>query len=459
MRGSVRLAAAAALAAFCGSLVGAAPAQPIEVDAGAALADAAGAYRAGPVAERITVSVRRVAGGLAADLAVAPAAAGRASVIRDRAERRAEIVLRLWPPAPGGAGDGAIALELGELHAVFSAGEVTVISERGDEVYYRAGYELPLGADDVHQLLPPLPLPQVDLALPPPGSPALPVSLTPYAPRIVWGGAVVDDLEHPTRVILRGRTTHGAVVLTTHPETGRLIEFACDLAGPDGDGVRPVLIARVEPLPAPAGPAPVIAVEGRRRVESISALAHRPSRAMAGRLVTGLSLRTATGEPWSLTDAFAPRAGERGPDRVALLLVRSAQGDGGEGDVPASVRAAVGALTRLAERSALDGAWGVRWWGALVVEGEGAAGTTPPEALAAAAAEVGLPAGRALWTRPADGTLDRYAPGADAAVLVIGQDRRLVGAVALDGESDPAEAAAEIERLLWPGATPAPETE
>ena len=444
-----------ALAAMCRLMSSDALAQPITVDVGAALADAAGAYRAGPVAERITVSVRRVQGGLAADLSVAPAAAGRASVIRDRAERRAEIVLRIWPPAPGGEGDGEIALELGDLRAVFSGGEMTAVSERGDEVYYRAGYEPPLDADDLYRLLPPLPLPQVDLALPPAGAHAVPVSLTPYAPRIAWGVAVVDDLERPTRVILRGRTAHGAVILVTHAETGRIIEFACDLAGPDEEGTQPVLVARVEPLPAPAGRAPTIAVEGRRRVESISGLAHRPSRAMAGRLVTGLSLRTAAGEAWSLADAFMSRVGERGPDRIALLVVHPAQkgGEEGEGNEPAHVRAAADALARLGERSSLDGAWAIRWWGVLVVEGEGAEETPTPESLGAAAAEMGLSAGGGvLWARSADGTLERYAPGAAAAVLVIGQDRRLIGVVALDGGSDPTEAAAEIERLLWPAA-------
>lgn len=403
-------------------------AQPVPLDPVIALDDARAAYTAAPWCERAVVSVRRVMGGLAAELAAAAEAdaAGLGALAglpaaRDRAERRAELVV-CWEPEAEGGGRGW--MELGELRVVIERGVLTAVHARNGLAYVQeqlAAEGEPVTAAALGRVLPPVPLPGVDVALA--GERPL-RGITAYVPEVQWLSAVVDDASDPRRVALTGRGGHGLVSMTLEAATGRIVEFACDASPPDAAGQQTVIVVRTQAL-APARRPEWMreppAVEGRERVASLRQLAPvRPTELRPGQTVAGLPLLTREGTPWSpAADLGAGGIGGLpGETLLVLLFVRVGEDLGAYRDAAEAVRAWA------------EGLEGVRvsYRPVLVVD------LADREADRRVQEAAGVLGDRLLWTASGPATIDRFAPaGSKAAVAVLDGQRTLVRSGAVEG--------------------------
>lgn len=437
-------------------LAASAAGQPVKIDPELALAEVRAAYATRPWCERAVVGVRRVVGGLAAELAAAVDAAGGVGgagaglpVARDRAERRAEIVARFeprWPPEAAASDEAAadeapaqrkaVWLEMGDVWVAAEggpSGSVTAVHARNEETFVRAAVDGELRSAHLAEVLPPVPLPQLDLAL---GDEEAfgHRDLTPYAPRIRWLSAVVDNAADPRRITLTGRTIHGVVSLVTDAATGRLVEFACDAGPADESGQQVVVVVRAREERPPQWSAWPLNVEGRRQVASLRDLAPtRPTQLRPGTTITGLPLLTPEGAPWSLASDLGPIGGE--PAALVLLLVRS----GRESGAPEAVAAAARSIAQRAEEARTGvGPPGLGDWPRVSVRPVAVISLAERDfdarlRRAAEALGPGL-----LWTISSAATIDRLAPpDAPAALMVIDSHRTMTASLPVDDSTTP----------------------
>ena len=234
-------------------------------------------YRAGPIAERVTL-------------------------IADSEFRRREqhAVVRL------DAASGTVMLELGPLRAVVRDGELRVTHERRGDRYARfpaASRSIPALLADA---LPPLPMPDFALAF---DDPANPVHLTPFPGDFVWTAAL-DSATEPQLVLL-GQSRDAIVSYVIDTNTWRLIVGVITTPGS-----RLRIEMRYEAID-PGDPAQWrLDLRGRSPVPTLAQLQPGGADINPGAPAPPMVFFTIASEPWRL------EIDHRGP--IALLLFREA---------------------------------------------------------------------------------------------------------------------------------------
>ncbi len=335
-----------------------AAAAAIPVDPDAALADARGAYRDAPVAERIDLYVDS---GLA--------------------ERRETALIRFDHPR-------ALALELGPLRvwagvensravvrAVHALDAAHVFEHRRDDADVLAA---------LTEALPPIALPQLALVW----SEAAPLrDLTAFTRNLAWTSATLESDHEPPVAVVTGASPDSRAVLILDAATSRLAR--AELESRAG---RLRIAMDVSPV-APGDPASWRIDPGsRERVSEITDLAPAPGDVGIGARAPDLFLMTLDNQPWRLAD----RVGSP----VAITLFRAAGAESAlklhefaqsaAGATPRATAVAVAILSpedrpHTERLESLRGQWG----------------------------------GELLWSMSARATIDRFAPGADAALIVV----------------------------------------
>lgn len=405
---------------------------PEPIDPALALAEVRDAYRAGPVAERVRVTIHP----------------------DGKPAWHDEFVVRLDAGKAKDRSGASLGLEMGDLRVWASAGRVIGAHQRDQKSCFVSEYAGPLTPGALSQALPPIPVPQLAFMTldPEADSPLLGRDLTPYTPLIVWEAAAADDSAGAALLSIRGHTapsitrpTAGKVLLAADLKTGRLIRFTADLE----QGAQ--LTLDFEAL-SPGDPgAWAIDAEGRARVAHINDLKPRPGDVTVGKAVPDMLLSDIQTKPWNLLTAFSVPRGEpesSAADFLVLLLVcepreADAPKDPAPPPVPAALDdAAAGDLAIRAVTARLDRERLLRTAGdhALLPPKVAArtvfivrkADSRAPAKVKAASARWG---DGLLWSASRETTIDRFTPGDDTAIIVIRPDRTLAGIIALAGRA------------------------
>lgn len=385
-----------------------ASAQPIELDPALVLQELYAAYRAGPVADEVLVTIR--AGGQE-----------RQETIRVSLQAR-----RIQPPT-----EPRFLLDLGRLRLSAIPGLAVAAQPSDSTTCVAWPFEGDPTPDDLARVLPPLPLPQLAIAF---GRDDALASPTPYTPGVTWTSASATDAgAHPTSTLV-GHSAAGPITMTMDARTGRLRELVAELAS-DPQPVTIELACRaIDPGDPGAWP---IDPAGRERLASLADLGRPRPLITPGRPIPDLPISTLDGTEWSFPESAAP---------TLILFFRVPADADRAAAIDLRVQTVMRALAGFAEP---------------VASGASPAGAPPaqPESIIVVAVFRlpdatrerldALPARRPvpLFTTAASATIDRFAPGADAALVVMDPDRTLRAAVPLDGR-DPASVAAEIDTLL-----------
>ncbi len=164
--------------------------QRVPVEPPAALAAIRAAYHDRAVSEEVEVRLR--------------------TATQDRRERIGLVLL----PGP------RFSLELGKTIAWFDAGALHIVHSLDERAYFSVdgGSRDPISL--VEATLPPLPLPQLWLALTPPDQEIR--TLTPYARSMTWTSAEVIGAEREQIVIIQGEADRARVEVEADAKSGRL---------------------------------------------------------------------------------------------------------------------------------------------------------------------------------------------------------------------------------------------
>lgn len=424
-------------AALCGSPVLAQPTPgapaaakqeltPIPVEV--ALADIKGAY-AGVTAEEVTIKIKTPQG----------------------PERTDRMTVRL----DGGA-DGRprrLMLEMGTLRIAVADGHMVAVNTSAPGKCYKRDYSGPLNAEVVRAILPPLPLPELDLL-----GDGLEMlrNPTPYTPGVSWTGATAMQSARPPTMTLTGSFPAGTVLLTAQVSSARLVHLTGVIKGKDGETTLDLAFRPVEP----GDPATwVVGTEGCDATGSLAEL--RPPAKSSGPIQPGQPVpEVAFTKPdmtaWTLfgaLDAGRPLAlvllrGGGTPERAAgaandarnalslLRALRQGRPLPGETEAPPPLEFSTAAaiVIELGEFSPAKWEESQRGWGTIT------RARTPASA---------IEADDLMWASSAAQTIERFVPGANAVTIVINPDRSLRGVVKLDGRAADGEAVgAELRALL-----------
>lgn len=163
---------------------------------------------------------------------------------------------------------GDFVLRLGDLTVWTAGDEFRATSMRAPKMYFSA--PMPAGAERLAAIephLPPIPIPQLAVALAPDESLR---DATPYTRGIRWSTAKLDAAEKPARVILTGEGAGCTVTMILDAERARLRDFVGVMRDSQTE-IRVTAKAAsdaaqsAEPLAAPS-------IEGRTRVGTIAEL-------------------------------------------------------------------------------------------------------------------------------------------------------------------------------------------
>lgn len=251
------------------------PAELLRLDPGEVFRSITDAYRAGPIAERVTVT------------AVSE-------------HRQREQTATVFVDAPG----KSALLELGPLRALARNGELRVTHKRrGDRyaIFPAGGRSI---AAIVADSLPPIPLPELSLAF---DDPADPVHLTPFPGIIEW----TDAMHAPgaTKLVLIGAGPGTRVTYVVNTETWRLI--AGVLTTPDSGLHIEMTFEGIDP----GDPAEwAIGTQGKSPVPTLAQLQPGDTDIGAGAPAPPMVFFTLGSKPWRL------EADHEGP--IALLFFR-----------------------------------------------------------------------------------------------------------------------------------------
>lgn len=393
------------LLALCVALVGSATLSRAQTNAGAPPADPVarlvGAYRAGPVADRVGVSY------------TAPGAPEVRSMVTVRVEAESADAAH---PRPA-----RVRLTLGRLE-VFASGDSLLAHLRGEpKTCFEAKLAGGLSSATLRGALPALPLPQLQWAL---GDDAGKSSVHPYGLATTADGADPDGS-------LRFRASDGVVLLKVDARGGRARSIV--LNSNDSS------VLRLEFTPIDAGDpsAWAIDIKGRTRVGSLAELQSRAPVSPVGVRVPELGLvdaelRNVSGAELRAQGPGAPGASSRTPT-VLVLYAANAYGSPDQAHRPE-----VGA--------ALEAAGRVREAGSVVAVGALPEGNLKPEKLIDSAGVVEALAGdgakiRVLFSPSARGFMEKWEPGAGVLLLAVRADGVVGGLVACDGRDSEAIAA------------------
>jgi hypothetical protein len=411
---------------------------PVDLPPGTAIDEAGKAYRAGPVADDVSITVRTGAAG---------------------PERKERYRVRIAARSADGQQGPRLLLERGRLR-VFGAPGKRVAADVGDEtacvVWELEGDPT---AEDLARHLPPVPLPQIALAL---GGENAARDLTPYTLGTVWSTATADERVTPSVVMLKGRCSGGDVTMVIdgrQGKSGRLRSFVAELkTDPGGAGRGMTLDLKCEPVVNPGDPKEWEIDPGtREHLGSISELRQRPAPIAVGKRVPVLRLLSGQGEEWEGSwPAVQPDVGPPAPGIGAVVLVFfRVPGDveraaGISRDAMAGVEAAVAwfnlpagpagiAVRRVAVFRPMD--FKPDRLAALgnVRSPNQLSGSTGPDSLLQTPLN---------FTISPPATLDRFAAGADAALVLLDASKVLRAVIRLDGRADQSDAiAAELRDI------------
>lgn len=409
----------------------------------------------GPLAERVRVSIRQPGRGSRAD----------------------EFLVKVDPGKKSDRSEAAVWMELGELRVYASGGEL-VAAHAGDvSTCYAVSFATPLTAPALWKLLPPIPAPLIGFVL---GdstgeTPNVSNGLTPYTPRITWTTAEASGTPGAEIVTLTGardafpgekaEPEETRVTLVIDAATSRPTRFTSVL--PDGAELRLDMTPTV-----PGNPSQwAIHSASRTKVSSLTELKERRGDAARAAVVPELSLIDAEWNAWEYRDAFT-RPGTRAiaSTHLALIFVRESA------DVPFG---APSADAKVAEeemlRAARDAAGAVSGASPARVRVQ----TVPVmltmddasrrkvenarKLLQAMGVEQNREVEPLVWAPSAEGTIERFAPGAGVVCVVIRSDNSLGGIIVLDGRAKDREGVrADLRKALAPASprpdAPAPET-
>lgn len=339
---------------------------------------------------------------------------------------------------PGVGGQPRLAVSMGAIRLRVAEGLVTAVSESAVGRMFRAALGEEVTAEAMSRVIPPLPIPALEFMTP--GAKA-PSSMTPYARGIVWESLAELDAANRTWAVLRGAAGDVRVALTVDLTTWRIRHLKILGGRPDAGWS---LECAVTPLAAPErdlfepidGPVSDVA--------SLAELVASQVPLMAGDMAPGLTLMNAELRGWSLPDAFAGG----GDDRLAVLVLHRGRPSGtmpvGSTPQAASSPGDVSTLP-LAEHAAARDARAALKSARTVARQLGRnAAAHPVEVLALNELRVaGVETSAALWSDASllvstagRSLLDRFAPGHDAVVLVVGSDHIIRGVIPADGQAD-----------------------
>lgn len=372
------------------------------------------AYRAGPVAERIVMTVRSA----------------------DGRERSSTVVLRVDVGDATAGRPRRVRLDLGRISVFAEDDRLVAVNVQDPLTYFEARLARPVTPDALESVIPPLCLPQLSWAL---EEAQAGVARLPVVGAVDWEGAAV--VEEARDQFIRATLAPGNIEIRWDDEDDRLRRLDATL-GAAGSTRITLLCRRVE---AGDPAAWSINLAGRARVESLSALRPGQPECTPGSRLPGLGLMTTGLDVWSLQEALRESVGQgvasggavgTGPVvSMGVLILFRPTVEGSEEDARAGWDMVEEAAARL--RSPLNGpkiAVVLKVVGVLELTE-----VTPDRTLALAArwSEPPLnPAPQPLWTSTGRAMMDRFIPGAGAAMIIVDQEEKLVAAIPLDGRSD-----------------------
>lgn len=374
-------------------------------------------YRAGPIADEVTVQL----------------------TTDKRRSRSATLIVRLNAHQPDVSPLFRIEFDASLVEprlVVFGAGRTLSAANTDNEndrwVVTAPGSNLA----QLLSLLPPIPVPSLHFAFDSDGRFDQP---TPYTPDASWFSAESRPSEpasrRPATIVLRGHASSGPVEASFDASSLRFRSFHADLPGGTALDLTSKAIPPGDPASWPINTA------GRRIVPDLAHLTPQRGPIPPGDFVPNLGCALPDGTGWNLHAALAslPRFEPGAPASAIALILFRVPGEPVNA-AEASARLALSAIQLAANQSfvvlprpiaAIDlGAYGEQWpnleqrWGA-----ETASGLAPG------------------WATPSN-TINRFAPSAQAALILIAPDRHLLAVIALDDQTDAVALADEIRAAL-----------
>lgn len=429
-------------------------------------------YASQPTCERIRVEYRTPAAAIGA-----PPRVSRSSIIvRVQPETPPAPQPDAASPAPeaqSGArsrGLRSLALDLPPLRLHAEGDQLIVVHERNPATFFESTLQRPLAPRTLNEALPPVPMPQADLA-----SVAHDASIAafwPYARTIRWTELQIDPRQ-PKRRTLRGvgeaPPTRG---LSTDTISASAVNITLVMQGPrlhtltfDNPTLGTQLALSFTPI-QPCDPARFgIDLARRTRIQHIDELQPKGGTLRVGVRVPALPLTEAAGKGWSIDTLLDPPpaaalAGAGPAEHVALVLMRVLP-EGAESDL---VRFNPETLSRLLAQLRTESFRPPREPGQTAPDLDPAprisrfayapvlimTNPTPDEVLrrlrSADDSWVGKPsdsrASTVLWSTEPRSTIDLFAPGAEVVVIIL--DPELVlRAVIAPAKGDSAEMVAD----------------
>jgi hypothetical protein len=385
------------------------PPEPVPVDV--ALTDLRNAY-AKTTADEMSVRFRARGGG----------------------DRTDTIIVRIQNSPDG---PQRMLLDMGALRVYAASGRLIAINTSVPGKYVEKAYTGMLSPASLAGLLPPVPLPQLALAA---GRGAFNTP-TPYTPTLSWRGAQVETLVHVRSLVLNGSSPTSTVTVSANPDTGRLTRLTATIRKRDSENTVELAIHPIDP----GDPASwAIKTDGRERAALLADLrsaAPRPPPEIApGQPVPDLSFSKPDLTKWSLHAALAAAAKDApagaAPPATLILFRSPPQAD--KADAVARDAKAGLAVLRTLSTSADPGKLARPLTAAAVVIELAEFNQDRWQEIArdwAAGASPRLGADDLFWASSAAQTIDRFAPGAQAILLVVAPDRTLRGVIRLDGRA------------------------
>lgn len=380
------------------------PPEPDPIDPGLVLDLLGEAYAAEPVTDQLLVTLS----------------------LPGRPTRRGRLIVRIEPGVLGSPMPRRIALELGNLRIDATATRIiAALSENESECVVQELAEGESFGEAISRMLPPLPIPHLDLL----GLSGTAQTLTPYVTGATWTeGTSSPDLLVPVFELF-GDAQTGPISLRVDASTGRLMEFKATLIGSDPEGIDGELVVEI----MPAGPDEtidwILDTKGRNQLPSIRLLGGKISQLTQGQRLPDIRLHRHDLEPWSLAETMVRRA-----DAEFIVFVLFRLGDGPEIDqlnldgaiaglkavrrVIKSVVIEPVAVISLAElqEDRLGDIGG--YWAAAAAEVEEERAADPEAVL--------------YGTAPAR-LIEPFVPGAGALMVVVDRQRSLAAAINLTG--------------------------
>lgn len=378
-------------------------------------------YRGGPTCERVNVEVRPDGGKVS----------------------RSTLLVRLAPRVRDGKCEPSLLLELGRLVVGVSDGVLTAVHSQNQGTYFATEVGNPIDSASLAAVLPPVPLPQLDLARwdgVSDDAAALPDRVGVYARGISWQ-AVEVEARRPERLTVKGVCAGGTISAVVRGDALQSIEIR--LGSPEttiGLTIAPVLPCTASQVRLEKGE--------RARVGSLGELRPQSGLLGHGAFVPDMPLTGVSGQQVRLRELREPPV-EAIPaplaERLALVFIRvgSSNGEGADRMV-GRVRAGVlsGELARLRASSyppagKPDGEPGdavvvppINYAAVLVFD----AAPSPDALLAVLKREKDVWGERVLWTTEPRPTIDLFAGRGESAVAIVDGGQRLMASIPI-GES------------------------